>query len=66
MVERRKLLEQITMRLDNDLLARLETYARRLENRSGLRLSRCEVARQLLMRGLDAIESMPVASTVPD
>lgn len=53
---RKKLLEHLTLRLDEELVARLEEHARRVEELAGVRVSRSEIARQVLVRGLDALE----------
>ena len=57
MAEREKLLERITLRLDEILLARLEQHTRKLEDRAGVRLSRSEVARKVLELGFDRVEA---------
>lgn len=51
-----KRLERLTLRLDDELLARLETHARRLEDLAGVRLARSEVARKVLALGFDLVE----------
>lgn len=57
MAEREKLLERITVRLDEPLMGRLERHARSLEEAAGVRLARAEVLRKLVERGLDAVET---------
>ena len=51
-----KRLERITLRLEDDLLGRLERHARRLEDMVGVRLSRSEIARKVLERGFDSLD----------
>lgn len=51
-----KLLEQLTLRVDEELVRRLETQARLIEQDSGVRVSRSEVARRVLLVGLGTLE----------
>lgn len=51
-----KLLEQLTLRIDDALVQRLEAQARAIEQDAGVRVSRSEAARRILMVGLAALE----------
>ena len=53
---RKKLLEKLTLRLDEDLVTLLEERARIVEDFAGVRVSRSEVARAAIERGLRALQ----------
>ena len=49
-----KCTEQLTVKVGSTLAAALEREARRREEQSGLRISRAELLRKLLVAGLEA------------
>lgn len=62
----KKLLEQLTLRLDEDVHGRFEKQARILEAKAGVRISRSEVARKVLVLGLELLEREERATEVEE
>lgn len=48
---------QYTFRLPDELVARLDAYAERLAEDTGLEVTRADAVKQLLTRGLDAADA---------
>jgi hypothetical protein len=48
---------QYTFRLPDDLIARLDAYAKRLADEMRITVTRADVVKQILLRGLDAMEA---------
>jgi predicted transcriptional regulator len=49
---------QVAFRLDDDVVKRIDEYAKRLASKTpGIEYSRSDAARALLVRGLDAAEA---------
>lgn len=59
----KKKTEQIGLRLDEDLMAEFEEYALQLETAAGVRISRGEIARRLLVHGLAAVRAAEAATS---
>jgi hypothetical protein len=48
---------QYTFRLPDDLIKRLDAYAKRLSEETQITVHRADVVKQLLLRGLDSVEA---------
>ncbi len=48
----------VAFRLDNELLKRIDAYAKRIEEQSpGIKLARADAVRAILLRGLEELEN---------
>jgi len=48
---------QYTFRLPDELIARLDAYAKRLSDETRITVTRADVVKQILLRGLDSLET---------